>query len=106
MVFWCHSKKKLDNLVMGKQKVHQIHVRNAKSWQEKTQHHPTCKLGSFYYHSHSSSIDIEIKLWVKILNHSLIAISFLMSQHIGLFQALHLHSLRIVGKHMQYHNHM
>jgi hypothetical protein len=82
----------------GKQKAHQIHARNAKIWQEKTQHHLACKLDSFIYESHSSPIDIEIKLWVKILNHSLIAVFLLRSQHIGLFQALHPPSLGIVGK--------
>ncbi len=74
MVFWCHSKRRLVALVMGKQKAHQIHARNAESCQEKTQHHPACKLGSFCYESHSSPIDIEIKLWVKILNLNLIVI--------------------------------
>ncbi len=49
-------------VVMGKQKAHQIHARSAESWQVKTQHHLACKLGSFYYESHSSPIDIEIKL--------------------------------------------
>ncbi len=96
MVFWCHSKNRLVELVTGKQKAHQIHARNAKSWQEKTQHHLTCKLSSFYYESHSSLVDNEIKLWVKILNHSLIAIFPLKSQHTGLFQALHPPSLGIV----------
>jgi hypothetical protein len=90
--------KKIVELVMGKQKVHQIYARSAESWQEKIQHHPACKLGSLCYESHSSPITIEIKLWVKILNHNLIAIFPLKSQHIGLFQALHLPSLGIITK--------
>jgi hypothetical protein len=82
------------------------HARSAESWQEKTQHHPSCKFGSFCYESHSSLVDIEIKLWAKILNHNLIVIFPLRSQHTRLFQALHPSSLGIIRKQMQHHNHM
>jgi len=35
MVFWDDSKKKLAKLVMGKQKVHQMHEINVENWQGK-----------------------------------------------------------------------